>query len=129
MLQDFPLNLQVRVMSFLDHGEVYQACLISRGLNEAATRVLYMEPIWSVGCCEEEDDAVCIVFRFKYVYSRVSDLHYAAEKAGRCLQSETRPDNFCQRAHIARYALIEPYSIVMFLTPEQLDVQNTGFHR
>jgi hypothetical protein len=58
MLEDLPLSLQVRVINFLDRKGVYQACLISRMLNEAATHVLYMHPIWGARCCEERDDVV-----------------------------------------------------------------------
>jgi hypothetical protein len=67
MLANLPLDLQTRVMSYLERGDVYQACLASRRLNEAATRILYLEPIWSVGCCEERDNAVRIFSRCMYV--------------------------------------------------------------
>jgi hypothetical protein len=73
MLANLPLDLQVRVMSYLERGDVYQVCLASRRLNEAATRTLYLQPIWGVGCCEETDNVVRVICRCVCVYLHVAN--------------------------------------------------------
>ena len=85
MLANLPLDLQVRVISYLERRDVYQVCLASRRLNDAATRLLYLEPILGVGCCEERDDAVRVIYQRMCAYLQVINFRRA-----RWMQRSTR---------------------------------------
>ncbi|KIM32060.1 hypothetical protein M408DRAFT_213093 [Serendipita vermifera MAFF 305830] len=54
MLADLPFRVQVDILAYLDSRSVYKACFVSHRLNEAASRVMYTEPVLQGKCCEEK---------------------------------------------------------------------------